>query len=164
MKISIFFAEILGFGAWRYKRRGRNFDTFWPKSMKNRLEAKNRRNLQKKLSANAKNRQNLGLYRWFFVKFLKNRCLHLLPWSSDMTVPSFPVLIWWFKFSLSWAPSSAFLVLWSDDSQLLRVDLMVQIWSKLQWSISWAFDGPNWIWMWPNDQNWTPMAIWWSNG
>ena len=53
---------------------------------------------------------------------------------------------------------------WSDGSQLPHVDLTVQIWSELQRLISCASNGPNWNWIWSNDQNWIPTAMRWSNG
>ena len=103
---------------------------------------------------------NFGLYRQFFADFFqKNRHLQLLPWSYDSTAPNFPVLIWWSTSSLTWAPSSTFLVLWFDDSQLPRVDLTIQIWfnlgafiyflgpliQRLPTSPHW-FDSPNLVW------------------
>ena len=96
------------------------------------------------------------IFCWFFPK---NRHLQLLPLSYDSTAPNFPVLIWWSTSSLTWAPSSTFLVLWFDDSQLPRVDLTIQIWfnlgafiyflgpliQRLPTSPHW-FDSPNMVW------------------
>ena len=169
MKIFFFFHWNFGFRWLAIRNKGpkcRREESlnFNQNRQKNKLQAKNWQNHQK-------NHQPLQLISKISVCivdfssiFWKNWCLHLLAWSFDPTAPNFSTLIWRSRFGWSWAPSSASLVLWSNNSQLPHVDQTIQIWSELQQSISCAFYGPNWIWMWSNCQNWIPTAIWWSNG
>ena len=93
----------------------------------------------------------------------QQRCVR---WAAVMMMEA------WSRFGKVETKVAARVMLWevsctccsSNGSQFLRIDLMVQIWSELQRSILCTSNGLNWRWMWSNGQNWTPTAMWWSNG